>query len=152
MNPSLAFEIVDTARLIRREMNRRAASLGATRAQWRVLARLYRSGDGLRQVELADALDVEPITLCRMIDRLEDAALVERRRDPADRRAWRIFLTEKAQPIIDELSEIGARFDAELVGGLDRAERDEVSETLARLRDNLAQMEGERRSDIVRAS
>ena len=66
-----AFEIVETARLIRREANKRAAVLGATKAQWRVLAWLKRHGDGARQVELAEGLDVEPITLCRMIDRLE---------------------------------------------------------------------------------
>ena len=90
---NFAFEVAETARLIRREANKRAAVLGATKAQWRVLARLSRTGDGVRQIELADALDVEPITLCRMIDRLEEAGLVERRRDGADRRAWRIHLT-----------------------------------------------------------
>ena len=84
---NFAFEISDTARLIRREANRRVAFLGATRAQWRVLKWLAHTGGNLRQIELADALDVEPISLCRMIDRLEEAGLVERRRDETDRRA-----------------------------------------------------------------
>lgn len=141
MDSSYAFDVVETARLIRREVNRRAAALGATRAQWRVLARLHRSGDGLRQVELADALDVEPITLCRMIDRLEEAGLVERRRDPGDRRAWRIFLTDAAQPIIDQLSLIHAAFEDELVDGLSEAERSTLTRLLAHLRTNLTRMD-----------
>ena len=152
MDSSLAFDIADTARLIRREMNRRAAALGATRAQWRVLARLHRSGGGQRQIELADALDVEPITLSRMIDRLEESGLVERRRDPADRRAWRIHLTEKAQPVVDQLTRIGAEFQADLTEGVDPETSRRVSQVLAQLRDTLVQMESERRNEVARAS
>ncbi len=151
MDPSLAIDIADTARMLRREMNRRAAALGATRAQWRVLARLYRSGCGQRQVELAEALDVEPISLSRMLDRLEEAGLVERRRDPDDRRAWRIHLTAKAQPVIDQLTRIGAEFQAELTQGLDPSEATKVSGVLAQLRERLVEMD-ERRNDIARAS
>jgi MarR family transcriptional regulator, transcriptional regulator for hemolysin len=152
MDPGIAIDIADTARLLRREMNRRAAELGATRAQWRVLARLYRSGCGQRQVDLAESLDVEPITLSRMLDRLEEAGLIERRRDPEDRRAWRIHLTAKAQPIIDQLSAIGAEFQAELTEGLEPAECRRVSHILAHLRERLAQMESERRTEVARAS
>lgn len=152
MDSSLAFDIADTARLIRREMNRRAAALGATRAQWRVLARLHRFGGGQRQIELADALDVEPITLSRMIDRLEESGLVERRRDPADRRAWRIHLTEKARPVVDQLTRIGAEFQAELNEGVDPEASRRVSQVLAQLRDTLVQMESERRNEVARAS
>ena len=148
---AIAFDIADTARLIRREMNRRVAALGATRAQWRVVARLHRSGGGQRQIELADALDVEPITLSRMIDRLEESGLVERRRDPADRRAWRIHLTEKAKPVVDQLMKIGTEFQAELTDGLDPAACRKVSQVLAQLRDTLAQMD-ERRNEVARAS
>ena len=83
---SLPFEIAETAHSLRRAFDRRVAPLGVTRAQWRALAWLARQ-PGLRQVELADHLDVEPITLCRIVDRLEEAGLVERRRDPEDRRA-----------------------------------------------------------------
>jgi len=151
MDPSLAIDIADTARMLRREMNRRAAALGATRAQWRVLARLYRSGCGQRQVELAEALDVEPISLSRMHDRLEEAGLVERRPDPDDRRAWQIHLTDKAQPVIDELTRIGAEFQAELTEGLDPKEAAKVSGILAQLRERLVAMD-ERRNDIARAS
>ena len=138
-----AFEIVETARLIRREANKRAAVLGATKAQWRVLAHLRRMGDGGRQVELADALDVEPITLCRMIDRLEEAGLVERRRDETDRRAWRIHLTPAAAPMLLKLEEMGAAFNADMLTGISKADRETVLRVLGRMRANLEPMDQE---------
>ncbi|WP_226372666.1 MarR family winged helix-turn-helix transcriptional regulator [Allosphingosinicella flava] len=133
---TLGFDLAETARLMRRDFDRRAVALGATRAQWRVLARLWRQ-DGLRQVDLADALDVEPITLCRMVDRLEEAGLVERRRDEEDRRAWRIHLTAKAEPVVRELQAIGAAFHADALDGISPAEQDAVANVLARIRANL---------------
>ena len=132
-----AFEIVETARLIRREANKRAAVLGATKAQWRVLAHLKRKGDGARQIDLADSLDVEPITLCRMIDRLEEAGLVERRRDEADRRAWRIHLTAAAAPMLVKLEEMGIAFNADMLAGISSEDRETVLRVLGRMRDNL---------------
>lgn len=138
---NFAFEVVESARLIRREANRRAAVLGATKAQWRVLARLKRAGDALRQVELADALDVEPITLCRMIDRLEEAGLVERRRDGADRRAWRIHLTEAAAPVLAKLEEMGIGFNADILTGISKADKETALRVLSRIRENLDQIE-----------
>ena len=141
---NFAFEVVETARLIRREANKRAAVLGATKAQWRVLARLSRAGDGVRQIELAEALDVEPITLCRMIDRLEEAGLVERRRDEADRRAWRIHLTAAAAPVLAKLEEMGVRLQRRHPGRhLGGGPRDAALRVLARIRANLDQIEQE---------
>ena len=142
-----AFEIVETARAIRREANKRAAVLGATKAQWRVLAWLKRQGDGARQVELAEGLDVEPITLCRMIDRLEEAGLVERRRDESDRRAWRIHLTPAAAPLLAKLDEMGKAFNADMLAGISEADRETVLRVLARMRANLDQ--GEQGLDIA---
>jgi len=138
-----AFEIVETARLIRREANKRAAVLGATKAQWRVLARLSHTGDGVRQIELAEALDVEPITLCRMIDRLEEAGLVERRRDGADRRAWRIHLTGAAAPVIAKLEAMGRGFNADILAGIGEADRETTLRVLTRIRHNLDQIDEE---------
>ena len=140
---NFAFEVVETARLMRREANKRAAVLGATKAQWRVLARLSRTGDGVRQIELADALDVEPITLCRMIDRLEEAGLVERRRDGADRRAWRIHLTEAAAPVIAKLEAMGVGFNADILAGIPDADRAAALRVLGRIRQNLDQIDQE---------
>ena len=88
MSEDLGFLIGDTARLMRRAFDERVRTKGITRPQWRVLGLLNRFG-GSTQVVLAEMMDVEPITLGRMIDRMQDAGLVERRADPSDRRAWR---------------------------------------------------------------
>ena len=135
---SFGFDIAETARVLRRDFDRRAAALGVTRAQWRVLARLSRA-DGARQVELAEALDVEPITLCRMVDRLEAAKLVERRRDGRDRRAWNVHLTEAARPQIAQLEALGRAFHADALAGISEAETQAVQSVLARVRHNLEQ-------------
>ncbi len=138
---NFGFEVVETARLIRREFNRRAAALGTTREQWRVLAILHRHGDGPRQIDLAETLEVEPITLCRMIDRLESLGLVERRRDENDRRAWRIHLTEEAKPVIEQLKILAQDFSDDILAGLDLGDVAVTVESLNRVRVNLAAME-----------
>ena len=130
-------QIAEFTRLARREFDRSAAAVGVTRAQWMVLSRLSRLGDGLRQVDLAEGLDVEPITLCRMIDRLEDAGLVERRRDEQDRRAWRIHLTPKALPIIEELRALGDDLHGQALAGISPEECEQFLGLLARLRNNI---------------
>src|ERR1700712_2165238 len=140
---NFAFEVVETARLMRREANKRAAVLGATKAQWRVLARLSRTGDAVRQIELADALDVEPITLCRMIDRLEEAGLVERRRDGADRRARRIHLTAAAAAALARLEDMGVGPHADILAGIKDADRETALRVLARVRQNIDQIDQE---------
>lgn len=140
---NFGFEVAETARQIRRAFNRRAVSLGATRAQWRVLARLAHAGDGVRQVELADALDLEPITLCRMIDRLEEAGFVERRKDASDRRAWLIHLTDKAHPIIEELHRLSELFHGDILAGIPEKDRDLALSVLAQVRRNISAVEAE---------
>ncbi|MCA1654489.1 MAG: MarR family transcriptional regulator, partial [Sphingomonadales bacterium] len=109
---NLGFEIAETAHTMRRAFDRRAAKLGVTRAQWKVLFRVSKAPD-LRQVELADMLDIEPITLCRIVDRLEEAGLVERKRDPSDRRAWRLALTRQADPLVESLKTLATELGAE---------------------------------------
>ncbi|MBV8685442.1 MAG: MarR family transcriptional regulator [Alphaproteobacteria bacterium] len=137
MDTNFAFDVNETARALRRAFEHRAADHGVTRAQWRVLSHLKRQ-DGLRQVELADRLDVEPITLCRMIDRLEEAGLVERRPDEADRRAWRIRLTPKSGPIIEDLRQIAEEFLEDALAGVTEVEQAAVRDVLARVRANVA--------------
>lgn len=137
MDSNFAFDVAETAQALRREFDRRAAALGVTRAQWRVLARLSRR-DGLRQVELANQLDVEPITLCRMIDRLAEAGLVERRRDDEDRRAWRIHLTPASQPVIVRLQALAETFLADALDGVSASDQSRVRDVLARVRGNFA--------------
>ena len=106
-----------------------------TRAQWKVLFKLTRS-PGLRQVELADMLDLEPITLCRIVDRLEEGDLVERTRDPEDRRAWRLHVTPKAQPLVDKLQAIGADLVDQAFSGIDPEQIEITRQVLARVREN----------------
>jgi DNA-binding MarR family transcriptional regulator len=137
---STLIEIGETGHALRRAFDRRAAALGVTRAQWRVLARLSRY-PGLRQVDLAEHLDVEPITLCRIVDRLEEAGLVERQRDPSDRRAWRVLLTPKADPIVGKLRQLAAQLAAEVFAGIDPKEMEVMRDVLARARSNVAAME-----------
>lgn len=137
---TVPFEIAETAHALRRSFDRRAATLGVTRAQWKVLFRLSRQ-PGLRQVELADKLDVEPITLSRIIDRLADAGLVERTPDPADRRAWRLQVTETAQPLIAKLRKLAESLVADAFNGLSDDELNRLRGNLARIRENLAAAE-----------
>ena len=133
----LPFELHETAHAMRRAFDRRAVSLGVTRAQWKVLFRLTRF-PGLRQVELAEMLDVEPISLSRIVDRLEEAGLVERVPDPADRRAWRLQVTGKAEPLVAKLKALGLQLVDEAFEGIEREELELVRSVLARVRENLA--------------
>ena len=130
-------EIGETAHALRRAFDRRASGLGVTRAQWRVLVKVSRK-PGLRQVEIADMLDIEPITLCRIIDRLEESGLIARRRDPADRRAWLLDLTPKAEPLIAKLRAIANELVAQAFAGLDDEEVTRLRAMLAKIRENVA--------------
>jgi MarR family transcriptional regulator for hemolysin len=132
---TIPFEIGETAHALRKAFDRLAVGLGVTRAQWKVLFKLTRT-PGLRQVELADLLDLEPITLCRIVDRLEEAGLVERARDPEDRRAWRLHVTEKAQPLVEKLRAVGAKLVEQAFAGIDPKEIETTRQVLARVRDN----------------
>jgi MarR family transcriptional regulator for hemolysin len=132
---TLPFEIGETAHALRKAFDRRAVGLGVTRAQWKVLFRLDRH-PGLRQIELADMLDIEPITLSRIVDRLEESGLVERRADPTDRRAWRLHVTAGAQPLIAKLRAIAADMIAEAFAGIDPKDIEITRQVLSRAREN----------------
>jgi len=136
----LAWEMAETSRMMRRFYDRRASALGVTTAQWRVLAFLGRQ-PGMKQVELAECLDVEPITACRIVDRMEEAGLVERQRDPEDRRAWRLMLTAKAEPILVRLRGLADEMAGDAFAGFDEQEVDAIRAKLARIRDNVARAE-----------
>ena len=133
---TIPFEIGETAHALRKAFDRRATGLGVTRAQWKVLFKLNRA-PGLRQVALADMLEVEPITLSRIVDRLEENGLVERVRDPADRRAWRLQLTEAAQPLIAKLTTVGAGLVGEAFAGVSEQDIQTVRRVLQHVRDNV---------------
>ncbi len=132
---TLPFEFAETAHALRKAFDRRAVGLGVTRAQWKVLFRLTRQ-PGLRQIELADLLDIEPITLSRIVDRLEESDLVERRPDPSDRRAWRLHVTARAQPLIGKLRGVADDIISEAFGGIDPNDIEITRRVLSRAREN----------------
>lgn len=137
MNDSVAIMVADSSRFFRRRFDARARRIGVSRAQWQVLFALSRN-EGINQAGLAEALDVETITVGRMVDRLADAGLVERHADPADRRAWRLHLTDRAHPILEELRAVGEIVMAEALAGFSAAELDSLGALLTRLRANLS--------------
>jgi len=141
---NLGSSLSDTARMLRRAFDARARSIGVTRPQWQVLSVLSRY-EGVNQGGLAELLDVEPITVCRMLDRLQESGLIERRADPADRRSWRLFLTAKAGELLDHLRPISVELLDEALLGIGEPEREALFAALAQIRRNLS-----RRSEVAR--
>lgn len=140
MNDSIGFLINDTARLFRRMFDGNIRDLGMTSLQWRAVARLHRE-PGMRQSELADLLEVEPITLSRMIDRLADSGMVCRKPDPGDRRAWNLYLTDKAQPLMAQLQREADQVQELALTGIDEEERAMLARLVERMRGNLSRRE-----------
>lgn len=138
MSDTLGFLLSDVSRLMRKRFDERARRLGSTRAQWKTLFTVSRH-EGITQGRLADLLEVEPISLCRMIDRLEESGLVERRRDPGDRRAWNIYLTDAAQPVLVELHDCADEMTEAALLGFDARERAALNASLKMIHLNLTQ-------------
>jgi DNA-binding MarR family transcriptional regulator len=135
---SFGFLLYDSARLLRRDFDRRARAIGLTRAQWSVLAHLSRN-EGINQAGLADILDIEPITLGRLLDKLQDTGWVERRPHATDRRVYTLYLTPKVRPVIEQIRALAAETKAVALAGISAEEQDRVVEILARIRANLAE-------------
>ena len=133
---TVGFLIHDVARLMRKRFEQRAAALGFTRSQWQVLVHLAKN-EGIHQAGLAEILEVEPITLVRILDKLEARGLVERRQHPTDRRLWLLFLTPDAHPSLAPLRRIGDATRSEALDGMSEAERDRLMHQLALMKANL---------------
>lgn len=133
---NIGYMLADNSRALRRAFDESVRRLGVTGPQARMLLTLAREG-GRNQGFYADRLEVEPITLCRMVDRLEDAGLVARRRDPADRRAWQIHLTEKAQAQVADLRACVDDMIEETLAGFSPADRDRLARYLDMMSRNL---------------
>lgn len=116
--------------------DQRARQFGISRAQWVVLVRLDRS-EGLKQSELADILDLQPISLTRLLDRLAENGLIERRADPNDRRANRLYLTPAARPLLAKLAELGQDMMEIVLDGIDADARMRLLGDLGTMKDNL---------------
>src|SRR3954454_4151999 len=114
---TLGFILHDVARLLRKRFEQKARDLGLTRAQWQVLTPLALN-EGIHQGALAEILELEPITLVRILDRLQAAGLVERRPHATDRRLRLLHLTAKARPMLEEMRRIGAVTREEALSGV----------------------------------
>lgn len=123
------FLLHEVAHLMRTRFDRQARARGMTRAQWAILNRVNRT-PGLSQNELAAILEVEPITVGRLVDRLETRAFVERRPDPNDRRVWRLHLTPKATPVLKEISDYRNELGALVGAALDKSALDVLTANL----------------------
>lgn len=141
-----AFLLNDVARLLRTYADQRARQFGMTRAQWAVLVRLELA-EGLKQSELAELLDLQPITLTRLVDRLCASGLIERRADPADRRAKRLYLTAQARPLMDRLAELGGDMMTTVLEGFDLATIERMIGELSLARNNLRNATSKRAAD-----
>ena len=135
---SIGFLVNDVARLFGRRFSHNGRRLGLTRAQCRTLARIARH-EGINQAGLADLLEVRPMTLVRQIDRMEEAGWIERRPDPADRRARRLFLTDKARPILGRIRAVANETRDEALTGLSAAEQAQLTGLLTRVHATLSE-------------
>jgi len=138
LNREFAFMLNDVARMLRTYADHRAAQFGITRAQWVVLVRLDRS-EGMKQSELAEMLELQPISLTRLLDKLCDSGLIERRADPVDRRAKRLFLTPAARPLLEKLGELGEDLMATALAGVERESVERMVAQLGVVKENLRQ-------------
>jgi DNA-binding MarR family transcriptional regulator len=141
MDDNIGTLMAQVSRLMRRAFDQKARTVGVTRPQWQVLALLSRN-QGINQGGLAELLEVEPITLGRMIDRLQDSQMVERRPDPSDRRAWRLHLTPKGEEQIVELRPFADETIEASLEGITPAERALLMAVLDRMRANLSRRTG----------
>jgi MarR family transcriptional regulator, transcriptional regulator for hemolysin len=136
LNREFAFSLNDVARMLRTYADYKASQFGITRAQWVVLVRLDRF-EGLKQSELAEMLDLQPITLTRLLDRLCENGLIERRPDPNDRRAKRLYLTAQARPLLEQLGSLGEELMTTALAGVDRDSVERMVAQLAIVKENL---------------
>jgi MarR family transcriptional regulator for hemolysin len=143
LNREFAFLLNDVARMLRTYADYKASQFGITRAQWTVLARLDRF-EGLKQSELAEMLDLQPITLTRLLDRLCASGLIERRPDPNDRRANRLYLTPAARPLLEQLGKLGDGLMGTALAGVDRAAVERMVAELATVKENLRHANAQR--------
>ena len=139
---SVGFLVNDVARLLRRNFNRRAQELGLSQAQWQALAYLSRQ-EGVNQVTLAESLEVQPMTLARLIDRLQEAGLVARRPDLDDRRAFRLYLTAAAQPLLDRMWALATETREEAMAGMRDRTKQVLIDALRHMKRNLIEVESE---------
>ena len=136
LRKQLIMQLVESSRLLRNYIDHRAKGRGSTRAQWIVLFRL-REQEGLSQVDLADVLELQPISLVRLLDRLVEHGLVERRHDPRDRRANRLFLTASGRQLANDLDSLRDSIATDVLQDIPVAAIESSLETLRDIKDRI---------------
>jgi MarR family transcriptional regulator for hemolysin len=136
-HPTLGFLLHEAARLLRKRFEKRAKGLGLTRSQWQAIAYLSKN-EGIHQGGLAELLEIEPITLVRILDKLAERGLIERRQHPTDRRTWLLFLKDAARPLLTTMQQIGEATRAEALVGVSEGDRDRLLQTLTQMKVNLS--------------
>lgn len=136
--PTVGFLLNDVARFLRKRFEQNARGLGLTRSNWQVLVYLSRC-EGIHQGGLAEILEIEPITLVRIVDKLEARGLIERRQHPKDRRAWQLYLTDQARPIVEEARRLGEMTRGEALAGIPEKDREQLMKTLLQMKKNLVE-------------
>ncbi len=142
---SFAYTLHDVTCLFRKHFDRRAIRFGLTRAQWRALKSIRRR-EGLSQTELAEFLEMEPIAVGRVLDRLAAAGFVERRADPNDRRRWCLHLTARAHDVTDDMEVLATELRHEALAGVSQTDFDAFERVLTKIRANLAAIESSNES------
>lgn len=132
----IGYLLNDVTLLFRKLFDRRAVAFGLTRAQWRAMKMLYHR-EGMRQNELAEHLEMEPIAVGRVIDRLQAAGFVERRADPHDRRAWRLYVTAQAHAVVDDMERIARELRRDATAGIGYDELRGALAVIGRIKANL---------------
>src|ERR1700751_716672 len=135
---SLGMEVYELFRLMRKEADTRMRELGYTQSQWRGLGYLKRN-EGISQAGLADILDMQPIALGRVLDRMEAARLIERRPDPQDRRALKLFLLPAAEPMLEILRNVSEDVQRTVTADLSEEEEETLVRLLRRMRRSVEQ-------------
>ena len=136
LKKQIVSQLVETSRLLRNYIDNRAKTRGTTRAQWIVLFRL-REQEGLSQVDLADVLELQPISLVHLLDRLVEQGLVERRSDPRDRRANRLFLTRAGRQLADDLDSLRDAIATDVLQGVPTAALETSLKALRDVKDRI---------------
>ncbi len=130
------FTLGEVQRLVRAYADKQAARYGITRAQWAVLAKVERT-EGLKQTELAEQMEMQPITLTRLIDKLCDNGLIERRSDDSDRRVNRLHLRKAARPLLGKLSGLRSELTATALAGINPSDAHRLLGQLEAIKENV---------------
>jgi len=133
---TLGFLVHDVARMLRTLIDQRVEKYNITRAKWQALGVLD-VNEGITQTELAQALELERSTIGRLVDRLEERGFVTRQPDPKDRRVFRIYISDTARPLLEELEDVAEEVRSIALTGLTDTQANELKRMLTTVKKNL---------------